>query len=164
MGMELQATFIDKVKAIGVWVLISFGLLESWAVLRHFFRATFWPASVVSYSNILGLIALLPIVLAFGFVWKNAWPLETADAKEFLRNIWLKVSSAVLVVYLAFLMGMAFTVIGFGQRGPFGAVMEGITGLSLPIDEKYWPVVFLGGIVLTIGQAHSMYAGLVRKS
>lgn len=161
--MKLSATLIDKAKSIGMWMLLSLGLFETWGVFRHFFSATFLPDSVLSNSSLLGIVALLPVIFAIGYVYKNGWPLETVDAKRFLGDTWLKISTAVFILYLAFFMGMAFTVLGFGQRGPFGAVMEGIKGLSLPIDEKYWPVVFFSGVALIIGQALSMYAGLVRK-
>lgn len=146
--------FLSRAPRIWTAIAVLLGFTETVGFGRILFSAAFMPRSIAENATLCGVILAVPIVTAFGYiVWRelSSGGMEPADIGA---DRWLVLSWEMMVAYMAFVAGWAATLLAFGARGPFGEVMNGIGGPQLPLDEKYWPLVFIFGaaVILILAQ------------
>jgi len=157
--------FFSRAPRLWTTVAVLLGSVEIWALARAILSAEFMPEFISTAAPILAVGVALPFIAAFGYiVWCELRSSGSGGGtKSISKDPWLVRSWQAMAAFFALALGWAATFFAFGSRGPFSSFMNGVSGPELPVDEKYWPLVFAAGVALGLFIAKS-FAALLKTT
>ncbi len=137
------------------WALFA-GLLasiEAWGISSALLRANFLPSMITENANLLAIIPMGLVICAFFVLVQMALRAPTQYHSPFYKlssdkTKLLTGAITVLAGYIALLSGMAATLLMCEKSGPWGFIMNGITGPHLDLPERFWPLPFFATVIV----------------
>ena len=135
--------------------------LEAWVLSSALLRANFLPSMITENANLLAIIPMALVIGAFFVFIQMALRARTQYHSPFYKlssdkTKLLTGAISVLGGYVALLSGMAATLFICQNSGPWGFVMDGITGPSLNLPENLWLLPFLATAAFVLFGAHQL--------
>ena len=139
--------------------------LEAWGLSFALLQANFLPSVITENAKLLAIISMGLVICGFFVFVQMSLRVPTQNHSLFYKLSPDKaklLTGAIKVLggYVALLSGMAATLFICEKSGPWGFVMDGITGPSLNLPENLWPLPFLVIAAFVLFGAHQLLKSL----